>query len=278
MPVFHCFKCEDENKSKGTLVKLLRYLGVDPKEYISGETLESKFSERNYDYYKKKLVIHRHEIKPQNFNNYKLKTQYIHSRLGFDFDISRIPRMIFNIREFIRDNKIDLKDKEKFLDYYDKSFVGFISDDGTVMILRNIDNNSQYRYVKLSLVENKNFFKDLYSIKWGQTKKGSNTIILCEGIFDLLVAINNKELQEAKNRSCIWASVLGCGYNNAIISALYRCKLTASNIIILSDRDKKENYYHKIRQNPAILNFEVYWNKYNEDFGKLPIGLIRKHF
>jgi len=278
MPVFHCFRCEDENKSKGTLVKLLRFLGANPKDYISEETLTSKFSERAYDYYKKGLKVHKHKINTQNFDAYRLKKQYLHSRLGFDYDISKIPRLIFNIREFLRENNIDIKDKKRFLDYYEKSFIGFISDDGTMMILRNIDNNSSYRYIKLPLVENKNFFKDVYSIKWGQTKKGSNTIILCEGIFDLLVAINNIELQEVRSKSCIWASILGCGYMNAISSALDRCKLTASNVIILSDIDKKENYYWKIKNNPLVLNLEVYWNKHGEDFGKLPIGLIKKRF
>lgn len=278
IPVFHCFKCEDTNKSKGTLVKLLRFLGTDPKKYISEELLNSKSSERNYNYYSKELKIYKHKINDQNFDAYKLKRQYIQSRLGFDFDINRIPRLIFNIREFIRENKIDLKDKNRFIEYYEKSFIGFVSDDGTMMILRNIDNNSVYRYVKLPLIENKNFFKDLYTIKWGQTKKGSNTIILCEGIFDLLVSINNIELQETRNRSCLWASVLGCGYMNAISSALDRCKLTASNFVILSDRDKNENFYHKIKSHPSILNLEVCWNKYEKDFGKLPIGLIRKFF
>jgi len=278
IPVFHCFKCEDKNKSKGTLVKLLRFLGADPKKYISEELLRSNFSERTYDYYKKDLIVYKHKINEQNFDAYKLKRQYIQSRLGVDFDISRIPRLIFNIREFINENKIDLKDKNRFLDYYEQSFIGFITDDGTMMIIRNIDNNSVYRYAKLPLTENKNFFKDLYTIKWGQTKKGSNTIILCEGIFDLLVSINNIELQEIRSRSCIWASVLGCGYMNAISSALDRCKLTASNFVILSDRDKNENFYHKIKIHPSILSLEVCWNKYEEDFGKLPIGLIRKFF
>jgi len=278
MPVFHCFKCEDVNKSKGTLVKLLRYLRIDPRKYISEDILNSKSSERNYDYYKKSLTVHKHKINTQNFDLYRLKKQYIISRLGYEYNIDRIPRLIFNIREFLRENKIDLKDKNRFIDYYEKSFIGFVSDDGTMMILRNIDNNSPYRYVKLALVENKNFFKDLYTIKSGQTKKGSNTIILCEGIFDLLVAINNIELQEVKNKSCIWASVLGCGYMNAISSALDRCKLTSSNVIILSDRDKNENYYWKIKKHPSVLNLEVNWNKYNKDFGKLPIGLIKKYF
>lgn len=278
MPVFHCFKCEDKNPSKGTLVKLLRFLGADPKDFITEETLKLRSYERNYNYYKKSLKTHKHKISEQNFDAYKLKKQYIHSRLGFDYNISNIPRLIFNIYEFIRDNNIDLKDKKRFLDYYEKSFIGFVSDDGTMMILRNIDNNSQYRYVKLPLVENKNFFKDLYTIKWGQTKKGSNTIILCEGIFDLLVAINNIELQEIRSKSCIWASILGCGYMNAVSSALDRCNLTASNVVILSDEDKKANYYWKIKENPSVLNLEIYWNKYGKDFGELPIGLIKKIF
>lgn len=278
IPLFHCFKCEDVNNSKGTLIKLLRYIGEDPKKYISEDILTSKSFKRNYDYYKKDLHKKTYIIKEQNVNKYKLKKQYLQYRLGLDFDIEMIPRLIFDIKTFIKENKIDLGKNERFLDYYESSFIGFISDDGTKLILRNIDNRSKYRYVKIPLFENNNFFKDLYTIKWGQTKKSRNTIVLCEGIFDLLVSINNKALEEVRNNSCIWASVLGCGYINAISPALDKCKLTASRVVILSDPDKKENYYRKIKDHPSVLGLEVYWNRYGGDFGKLPIGLVKKYF
>jgi|GEM_PF-1505723 len=277
MPVFHCFKCEDTNPSKGTLLKLLRFLGVDPKKYISKEILNSKFSERSYSYYKKNVTTtYKHVINEPNFDAYKLKKHYLHSRLGFEYDLNRVPRLVLNIREFIRENNITLGDKERFLEFYERSFVGFVSNYGTTLLLRNIDNNSSYRYIKLPLVENKNFFKDLYSIKWGQTKKGSNTIVLCEGIFDLLVAIDSFELQFLRQNACVWSAILGCGYNNSIASALNESKLTAANVTILSDIDKRETYYYSLIKNPSVIKLEVYWNKHGKDFGKLPISLRKK--
>jgi hypothetical protein len=278
MPVFHCFKCEDKNPSKGTLVKLLRILGADPRDYITEETLSSKFTGREYDYHNRNLDICKHRITDQNFDGYKLKKQYLHARLGFDFDLKRIPRLVLNVQRFVNENNIDLGKNKRFLEYYEKSFIGFVSDYGTILVLRNIDSNSPYRYVKIPLTENKNFFKDMYSIKNGQTRNNNNTIVLCEGIFDLLVAMNAFELQGLKIGSCLWAATLGCGYRNVIPSVLDRCKLTSSNFVILSDADKKERFYCKFSENPSIINFEVYWNKFGKDFGKLPISITKRVF
>lgn len=276
MPVFHCFKCEDKNPSKGTLLKLLRVLGISPNEYIPTDILKSKGINRRSDYYNKELRNIKVLVKKQNLDNYKLKRQYLHSRLGFDYDLERIPRLILNIREFIRENKIDLGERKKFLEYYERSFVGFLSDYGSILILRNIDNNSSFRYVKIPLSNNKNFFKDMYSIKIRNPRETNNTIILCEGVFDLLVAINSVELQNLKNMSCLCAAVLGCGYKKIIPTSLDACKLTAANFVILSDIDKNENYYYKFKQDPSVLNVNIYWNKYGDDFGKLPIRLSSK--
>ena len=275
MPVFHCFKCEDKNPSKGTLVKLLKVLGIAPHEYIPKEVLKSKFS-RSCDYYKKDLRINKIYVQKQNFNNYKLKRLYLQSRLGLDYDLDKVPRLIFNIREFIKNNNVDLGERKRFLEYYDRSYVGFLSDNGTVLILRNTDSRSSFRYVKIPLTKNKHFFKDIYSINIGKPKAIDNTIILCEGVFDLLVSMNSMELQKLKEKSCLVAAVLGCGYEKAIPTSLDVCKLTAANFIILSDSNKKENYYYKFSQNPSVLSLVIYWNKYGEDFGKLPISLVRK--
>lgn len=275
LPVYNCFKSDE---CKGTLIKLIKTLKADPREFISEDTLKYRFGEREYDYYKKDFKVANHKVSKPNPNDYKLKRMYLHSRLGFDFDLDRIPGLILNIREFIQSNNIDLKNKKGFLEYYETSFVGFLSDFGTLLILRNIDPSSSYRYVKIPLINSSLFFRDVFSVKTRKPTTGTNNIVLCEGIFDLLVAINSIELQELKSKSCVWVAVLGNNYPSVVPAALDKCKLTASNFTILSDNDRIENDYKYFKYNPSVLGFEIYRNKFGKDFGKIPIGLTKRRF
>lgn len=277
MPMFHCFKCEDQNPSKGTLLKLLKQLGISPQDFIPDEILKSK-SLRTSEYYQHNINKNNLIVEPQNVDRYKAKKQYLHARLGIDYDINRIPGLILNIREFIRKNNIELREREIYLEYYEQSFIGFVSSLGTVLILRNIETDSYFRYIKIPLTTNQLFFKDIYVTKQTKVNDKNNTIILCEGIFDLLVSMNHEELQELKDKSCLCAAIFGCGYHRAILTALDMCKLTAANFIILSDIDKKQGFYYKLKQDPSVLNMEIYWNKFGKDFGALPIQLSKSIF
>jgi len=274
LPVYNCFKTDD---CKGTLIKLLRILGEDPKDYISEDMLKFRPAGKEYSYYKKSFRKNKFIIPDIQTDKYMIKRQYLKGRLGFDTDIDKIPGLILNIRKFIMDNNIDLGNRQRFLEFYENNYVGFISNNGSILVLRNTDSSSSFRYVKINL-SNNNFFKDMYSIQTCVTRSDTNTIVLCEGIFDLLVAINSHELQDLKMNSCIWAAVLGCNYYNIVPSVLDQCRLTAANFIILSDNDKKESDYIYFKRNPSVLNLKIYRNKYGEDFGKLPIALSQTNF
>jgi len=275
LPVYNCFKSDE---CKGTLIKLIKTLKADPRDFISEETLKFRFAEKEYDYYKKDLIGSKYKLTKPDYDSYKLKRMYLYSRLGFDFDLDRVPGLILNIREFIQSNNIDLKNRSRFLEYYETSFIGFVSDLGSLLILRNIDPSSEQRYIKIPLNDKQLLFRDVYSITTGKSKKETNTIVLCEGIFDLLVGINSFELNELKSKSCLWVSILGNNYPSIVPAALNKCKLTASNFVILSDNDRKEIDYRYFKYNPSVIGFDIYRNKFGKDFGKLPIGLSKHVF
>jgi len=265
-PLFNCFKCE----TTGIVTKLIRELNGKPKEFVFEKALEFKS-----DYSRKEFSVKSYKIEKQIPDNYKLKTRYLKGRLGSEVNIDDVPGLILNIEEFLRNNKIHIDDStKKLLDYLQNSFLGFISCRGNSLVLRNVDSTSNFRYYKIQLGHD-NFFKDFYGIKTGNSNGQVNTIVLCEGPFDLLVASSTSELKEIKDKSCLWAAVLGCGYDKIIPSVLDYCKITAANFVILSDSNKSENHYRRFKKNPSVLNLEIYWNKFGSDFGKKPINLVR---
>ena len=183
-----------------------------------------------------------------------------------------------SFKNFIQNNKIILKENtKKILNLLDQNFVGFVSNRGSCVVLRNIDEKSDFRYYKLQITEN-NFFKDFYGIKTNKIKVENNTIVLAEGVFDVIVPYRSEIFNDLKLNSCLWASCLGNGYKNILISVLDYCKIPRADFIILSDRDIPEKYYEFISRSPYVKSLDVYWNKCSKDFGKLPINIIKKKF
>jgi hypothetical protein len=274
MPTFYCQKC-NEDGGKGTLTKLIKFLKGNPKQFISEDTLGTILT-KTRDYQRKDFEYYEYKTVEADPDRYKLKRYYLHSRLGFEYDLDRINGLVLNIREFLYENKIELNDTvKKYLDFFETSFVGFITTRGTKLILRNIDPNSDFRYFKIDLVKN-TFFNDFYGFRCGQIKNEINKVILCEGIFDLIVGLNSFELNDIKNTSCFAAAIIGNHYGKIISSVLDYCKLTYSDLVILSDIDN--NLYKNLKLNPMVNNLEVYWNKLGKDFGAKPIEITRMIF
>jgi len=277
LPMFICFKCGDDSRyGRGTLLKLLRFIGEDVRQYVSKDILD-RFKCRllRYDYHTKSFKIHNYNVKKiDNSDRYILKKSYLKYRLGFDYIIENIPGLIFDIRDFVTSNKIDLGDKYRFLDWFEDSFIGFISTRGSTLLLRNIDATSKFRYFKFDLNPS-DYFRDFYAIKTNNLKKNVNTIVLCEGIFDLLVSIKDYGMKEVLDKSCIWASILGKHFESVIPSILSYTKLSVANFIILSDKTKTNKNYKWFRNNVSVNSLEVYWNKNRKDFGEKPIFPVK---
>ena len=282
IPTIWCFKCGDEGKGRGTILKFLKFIGEDVSSYISKELFEKyKNADKNYNYTKKNIRKQtKHRTPVVNTDAYKLKTMYLKSRLGFDYDISKIPNLVFDIRNFLYDNKIDIGTKDRFLDYYENSFIGFVTNRGTTLYLRNIDHNSDLKHDKIPLVDSTDdMYRDYYGVRLlNPLSEDTNNIVLCEGIFDLLVGIETHELNELRKKSCMWAASLGCYYSSLIPSLLSDCMITVANFVILSDNNKKEENYKWFGYNPSVMNFEIIWNKLGDDFGCHPILPISKTF
>lgn len=270
-PFFNCFKCG----WAGSTIKLIKYLGGDPKKYLLKEVFDKDFNKYAYKKHKH-FGITNHKIAKIDSNNYKLKSQYIKGRLGFNYPIDRISGLVYNIKEFIKDNNIVLTDdKLRLLDYFESSFVGFLTARGTKLILRNIDPSASIEHAKIDLESEGIYFKDFFGIKTGYIKNKINTIVLAEGVFDILVALEHYELLKIRRSSCYWAAVLSNHYTKSIVSVLDFCKIPKAHVIILSDRDKDIDHFRWVSKNPFVYKLEVYHNKLGNDFGKTPIGIVK---
>jgi len=268
--IYHCFKCLDS----GTLIKLIQNYGGDPREFLDEELLnykwvKSKKSSSNFD-----VKINNFDLSNQCIDNYKLKIQYLRGRIGFDIDISNIPGLILDFDSFIENNSIKLKDNQwKMLSFMRTNFIGFLTIRGTQVVCRNIDETSSFRYYKLELVNNKQLYKDFYGIETSSISNDLNTVVLCEGPFDLLVPYYSPEFIELRANSCMWASVLSKNYNNSINPILNYCCLSKSRVVVFADKDTKytDKVFRELRMNPKIHSIDFIWNEAGKDFGKHPI-------
>ncbi len=183
MPTFYCQKC-NMDQGKGILLKLLKYTNVDPTEIMSSDLISGFKFKRGYVNKSGKIKEY---ILPtvDRSGFYETKYNYVKNRLGVNYNIESIPNLVLDIRTFVTENNVELDDRSKQLfDYICQNFVGFISARGTVLICRNCDPSSEFRYYKLQLTNVKSIFKDLYVYHTNITKAKTNMIVLCEGIFD----------------------------------------------------------------------------------------------
>jgi hypothetical protein len=269
-PIFYCQKCEEA----GIFVKLCHKIGLDVSEFLDGSVLTWKPKSQTVDLFKDDsldLVIHQDaEVDPIPL----IKLAYIDGRLDGRIHKHNAPGLIWDVIAFIEKNNVKLEDwvLEKVKGMND-TFIGFLTNKGSCIIMRNCDNTSSFRYFKLALDNTNRFFKDFYGFRVAENSVDANKIVLTEGPFDLLTAIGSERFDTLRQQSIYWAASLGKNkYVSTLISVLNECKLLRANVVVLADRDTNEEFFRKtLRYLPFIENLDICWNKFGKDFGDLPI-------
>ncbi len=273
-PVFYCQRCGE----KGIIVKLIHYLQGDFDQLINPHIIEKT----SHTYTKKNLLStdKTYTFSANSYDsqvlNYKEKYNYLSNRIGKNLDIKKIPGLIFSLKAFIKENQIEVDNWQfKNLDYLDEKFIGFLTTRKTAVILRNCDSSDKYRYYKFLLGKESSFFIDFYSILSGKINSSLPNIVLCEGVFDLLVPCFNEGLKDLKKNSVMWAATLGKGsFLKTLTSVLNYLKIVKANVNILSDRDVPIYFYNHIKNMPFVNNLNVFYNKLGKDFGCFPIDVM----
>lgn len=263
-PIFHCFKggC---NQS-GILSKLFKKLdGKDFSEKYIDQTKLKEIKENEI-----KLPIHSEKKKiifpDLREDVFKLKSIYLKSRLKFSKqDLSLIKGLVFDIDKFIEINHIPLDDKlERIKSYLNSNFIGFLTENESVLVLRNIDTNTDFRYFKLFISETP--FLDYYKL-YG-SNHNSNHVIIGEGIFD----IYNEQIFDytgLRNQTKIYAAGLSTSFDSLIKSIVFNEMIFRLDVSVLADRGINLEYFKKIKKyNSKIIDkMTVFYNKIGKDFG-----------
>lgn len=249
---FFCWRCG----GKSTLQTLSKLLGVSFQE---AKNIERKYKSGRTFHNKKIKVIKSKFKMPQmmvNISDYKMALNYMLKRGFFKNDIKDLEQQ-FHLKAIksvsIYDN-LDLCYRIVAPIIFNKEFVSWQS--------RDLTNNSSLKYItcpaKREVIEHK---KILYN-----APEYSNTIVLCEGIFDVF-----KVFLSGYNSTCCF----GVEYTNDQLLLLMKYK----RVLIFLDPDKAGRKHTKDffqRLVFAGINAEMVKNKYNKDPGEMSKKLINE--
>lgn len=269
-PIFHCF--HSDCGISGTIKKLFRK--------IEGKDISEKYVDPNKvkEYVKEKIRVHENVIQKRDLflppiidGQFKLKEQYLRERLKFsNVDITKIKGLIFDVKQFIDTNKIPVDEKMfRMIDYLHNNFVGFLTENQSVVIFRNVDRTSSFNHFKYQVQESN--FLDYYKIPGNNIN--SNTIVLAEGIFDIF-SESIFDSVGLKSNARLYASALSTSYESLIKSIVFNEQTFRLKVNILSDNNMDLDFYRKIKRfNKHIIeSLFVYYNKSGKDFNVTPIN------
>lgn len=270
-PIFNCFQAGCP--AKGTISKLIKKLhGSDVTNRFVDKELIKEISKKNSIF--KPDTVRQIKLPPLNTNLFQHKKLYIKQRLKFsNIDIDSIKGLIFDVDKFLEINDIAIDPSLfRIRDYLHANFVGFLTENQTTVIFRNVDRASNFRFYKLKIQDSR--FLDYYKLPGGL--KNSNKIILSEGVFDIFTT-KIFDLLNVDRNIRLYASALTAKYDSLIKSIVYHEQEYRLDVIILSDRGIDLNYYKfmKKRDNHVINQLTVFYNKNGKDFNDTPIEPVK---
>lgn len=268
-PIFHCFHggCE----VGGVLSKFMKKMaGHDVSDTFIDKAKVKEFEKLKNLFVEKDEKLKKVQLPPVNQKAHTAKEFYLQKRLKFsNLSSSNIKGLIYDIHEFININNIPVDESLfRLRDYLHNNFIGFLTNNGTTAMFRNIDNSHSMRFFKLKIQDSN--FLDYYRLPGNNPK--SSKVVLAEGIFDIF-SEHIYDFINIKSDVRLYASVLSSKYIGLIQSIVYHEQLFRPDVIILSDRGIEGDYYKKLKYfNQHIINtLTVYYNKTGKDFNETPV-------
>ena len=150
-----------------------------------------------------------------------------------------------------------------------RNWVYTLTENGTTVVFRNIDNTQTMRYYKLK-VQNATFV-DYYKLKGGNPK--SKQIVLAEGIFDIF-SEHTFDYLNIKKDVKFYASVLSSKYSALLKSVIYYEQVFKPDVIILSDRGIPMWQYKYLKKKFGYMmnSLKIFYNKSGKDFGDAKVS------
>jgi len=272
-PIFHCFHAECE--AKGVLGKLLRKIqGKDISEVFIDKNILKNLKKKREIFLDKENNNIKVQIPKLDTKRFLMKELYVRNRLKFaPIESTTIKGLVYDINAFIELNKIPLDEKLiRMKDYLQSSFVGFLTENKSTLICRNIDSSQEFRYYKMKISESN--FLDYYKLEGGNPT--SKKIVIAEGIFDIFTTSIFDGLN-INNQVRLYASALSSKFESLIKSIVFHEQIFRPEIIILSDRGITKKYYQKLNKynSHIIEKMEVFYNNNGKDFNDTPLSAYK---
>jgi len=257
----------------------IKYTNQFRKSYHKAHSDIRFFS--NYNYEKNEIL-----------SEYGFKTTYIKKRLFlkkfYKKDLSRY-KIVLSIKDFFIENDIKVAwINDYFLNnVLDKKYFGFLSNKGTKLILRRIDDfvieeekEKFKRYYSVKLTEENAVDSDYYIIKntynLAELMKSRFTIVMTEGIITLLNVYNR--VFDADNKN-IYIAVLNKDYINKVIDFAKIIGKLDFNIEIFSDSEVDPKLIKKQFKDTIFeKNVKIFKNALGGDFGEENIKVVKSDF
>ena len=269
-PIFNCFRCGEVSPAKGSIKKLIKKItGTDDaKEYVDKAKLEemkhARITTEKQALQKRELTFP--EITEEQFPQ---KAEYFRSRFGYhDIKMSTVPRLVYDLSKFLEINKIPMDSVlNANFQFFQNNFIGFVTENHTTLILRNIDEKSNFRYYKFKISYAK--FLDYYKLIGPSPE--STHIILGEGIFDIY-SDYIFDFTGLKKDVAFYASANSNKYMSLLNSVIFNEQIFRPNIHIISDRGIELDFFKRIAyySRATLESMTVYYNKLGDDFNDLP--------
>jgi len=273
IPIFHCFHagCEET----GTLRKFITKIeGHDISETFVDKVKLAEIKKKQNVFEDKEQHKLNIKIPVLNRNQFRDKDFYIKQRFKFaDINNSNVKGLIYDVNGFIELNQIEVDNPlYRIKDYLQSNFVGFLTENQSTVIFRNIDHSQHMGFYKLKLQEIN--FLDYYKLKGNSPK--SNQIVLAEGVFDIFTEYLFDSLN-IKNNIRLYATALSANFIALIKSIIFYEQIFQPEVIVLSDRDVSKKYYEKLKffNKHIIKKLTVYYNKSGKDFNCTPITPLK---
>ena len=288
-PMFHCFKHNDHH---GLLTKSFLEEFAETREYSDKETIE------NLEFEKTKtpgLGIQA-RIRKGNFRVFnpieqqtkenELKRNYINSRLGLNLSYPELVNnnIVLNLGTLLMANKLKLSRNEKIVKAINDFFVGFITNNHSTVISRNLlpknkfnilHESLQSRYIKYKLISSDH--SGYYILPSQCDILQHIKIRIAEGPFDILSVCYNLNGNNRVNE--VYAAIGGNKYLDVVEYFLTTIGLIDIELHIYIDNDIKEGVINKLKYTvgeviPTYIHANAYPNE--KDFG-VPLTNIKEY-
>ncbi|MGL4949693.1 MAG: hypothetical protein ACRC5M_04865 [Anaeroplasmataceae bacterium] len=200
------------------------------------------------------------------------KIEYASNRTGIDFsqpDIIKSHKMIYNLKQFLAVNKLDLGLNERYLNDLSDNWVGFLSHNNNILNMRNVSSNSQARYTNLKIDKNNNQSFLYLPPQDIDLLTSVPMIVMAEGAYDIM-CIKNRFYPKDTNNVIFGAVGSSASYNRGLMKLIQTTCFFDAEVFIYGDQDITLDFYNKKFAKFLKNNkFTLIRNKKNKDFGNI---------